>query len=234
MSNRLTKYLTPATAITVGLTLIDKLLPDQVPKPPASIAIPVLAVAVLLVTIGWSIRGTSWLLRALPLPWFPRPAHRVIAWLRRRPAITILQAVPHIEIENDLLVTCTLQLLITRSSTRSATPAIIDLSGAKLRCNCEAANRWHLFKPRQSGGFFLMPIASAGDTIRVDFDLIQLPVPLPDGPDLSTPYTLTLTGVVGELGGPQPMRGRLPKSEWQVQLPDPAVFDPATQFSAAF
>jgi hypothetical protein len=208
-------YLTLPAIAAFSWALLDHLLPDLLPKVPRAIGLPVAVVAASLLFLSFAVRGWRWLVQRLPPPWFPRPFLRAHFWLRHRPSVTILTAMPKVDFGNTVMNGCEISLTVCRNLSNLPVNASIDFDHAELVFTKTDAKpiRRHVFRPKETGGFLALDVVkNSTDNVMITFSATRLPAPLAEAPDFTGDYELKLRGVRALVRGTHPFSGELPRS----------------------
>jgi len=216
---RLSSYLSLPLCLEAGYWVLDHLVPDLLPKPPHIVALPIVTIALAMMAVALVVQGWRRLIKALPLPWLPRPFWRAVYWLRHRPSVAIQVAAPKANCSPVVMLDSTIGLTIWRNLSRLREPAVIRFDRAMLHVvqTRDGKERRYSYRPVEAGGILVQPVtARPGDAILLDFSATCLPVALADAPDFNQEYELRLTGVIAEVQGAKPLAGELPEARFAM------------------
>jgi hypothetical protein len=212
------RWIAPAAVFGVSWFVVDHLLPDLLPKPPHTAALAIVAAAMLAALAAGAARLWSWVNERVPRPWFPRPAWRVAVWLRSRPSVSIITAIPKVAFGNTTMDVCQFSLTIQRNFSRATRVSRLVWEDATLVMSqeIEGKRRHFTFRPRDAGGFLALSLnPGTSDAVMVDFEGGAFPVALAAGPDFTKDYQLDLRGVTVVVEGVHTIRAQLPVAIWR-------------------
>lgn len=213
----LRKVLAPAALLAGSWFVLDHLLPDLLPKPPQIVSLWIVGLAGLVATtasVGW---GWTLLNEYLPRPWWPKPFWRVTTWLRRRPTLSVITAVPKVGFGNTTMDSCRVSLTLRRNLARLAAVSTVEFDEAVLILSQTIGRktRRFAFAPCDAGGFLALPVAAgASDAVLVEFVGIAFPKPMSEAPDFTLDYHLELRGVRVRVQGKAPIAAELAPASW--------------------
>ncbi|MBL8552259.1 MAG: hypothetical protein JNJ73_19880 [Hyphomonadaceae bacterium] len=161
----------------------------------------------------------KWLLRHLPLPWFPNRWWRMLSWVKERPRLRLLVMNPPgvTQSPSGLIEGCSIGLTLQEDTTHARVNVTIRYDAAVLilRQQRNGERLKFIFRPVDAGGFLSEPQNPSSRNVIVTFVWTGGPQKSDHAPNFSADYEFRVTGIRGILQKSKALSGELPALAWR-------------------